>query len=224
MSRFPSGINSLRFVSSRSTENSRDLPHFLIKGGGRIALCEGVNLLPIEIYMVLVAVIPVGVCFAKWKWCLTWRFATLICAAMSWVYFNLWMMFLDPPDNGFAYAVYFVTGWFWLLPFFGVISVIFQVIESRFPDASGSKVAVLGFRVCAGVTAVIVVWNLGGWMSMERAVVEARHELLKRGCDPRGREIAIFERGSWTVRYPDSDFREIRLMRNGKMLWIGGPG
>jgi hypothetical protein len=183
-----------------------------------------VNLLPIETYLFLVAVIPLGVCFAKWKRALTWGSAMLICAAMSWVYFNLWMMVLDPPDNGFAGAVYFVTGWLWLLPVFGLVAVIFRVVESCFPGASESKGAVLGYHACVGVTAAIMIWNLVGRMSMERALVEGRHQLRERGYDPRGREIPVYERGAWVVRYPESDFWEIRLTRNGKMSWIGGPG
>jgi hypothetical protein len=183
-----------------------------------------VNLLPIEIYLLLVAVIPVGVCFVKWKRSLTWWSATMLCAAMSWIYFNLWMMVLDPPDNGFTNAVYFVTGWVWLLPVFGLVAMIFRAIESRFPGVSESRGAVLGYQLCVGLTAAIVIWNLVGRMSMERAVVEARHQLRQRGYDLRGREAADYEAGAWIVRYPDSDFGEIRLTRNGKMSWIGGPG
>jgi hypothetical protein len=183
-----------------------------------------VNLLPIEIYLSLMAVIPVGVCFAKWQHALTWWSATMVCAAISWMYFNLWMMVIDPPDNGFASAVYFLTGWVWLLPAFGLVAMIFKSIESRFPGVSESKVAVIGYQVCIGLTAAILIWNLVGRMSMERAVVEARHQLRQRGHEPLGKEVASHEAGAWIVRYPDSDFGEIRLTRNGRMAWIGGPG
>jgi hypothetical protein len=61
-------------------------------------------------------------------------------------------------------------------------------------------------------------------MSAERAVTQARIELEERGHKPSGREIPDFEDGHWIIRYPDSDFGEIRLTRNGRMSWIGGPG
>jgi hypothetical protein len=54
------------------------------------------NLLPIELYLVLVGVIPLGVCFAKWKFGMSWIVASMLCAGASWIYFNLWMGMLDP--------------------------------------------------------------------------------------------------------------------------------
>lgn len=182
------------------------------------------NLLPIELYLVLAGVIPLGLCFAKWNFAMSWIVAWVICAGISWIYFNLWMMILDPPDNGFANFVYLVTGWFWLLPIFGILFVGFRLVEMCHKSAEKSKVAAVGFNTCAGMTAVIVLWNFVGWMSAERAVREARLELEERGYRPSGREIPDFEGGHWIIRYPDTDFGEIRLTRNGRMSWIGGPG
>lgn len=88
-------------------------------------------LLPIEIYLSLLLLIPLGVCFAKWRFSISWKLATAVCAALSWMYFNLWMMRLDPPENGFAGLVYLVTGWFWLLPIFVVFATIFRFRENR---------------------------------------------------------------------------------------------
>ncbi|MCB1225398.1 MAG: hypothetical protein KDK99_06270 [Verrucomicrobiales bacterium] len=182
------------------------------------------NLLPIEIYLVLAGVIPLGVCFAKWKFAMNWKVAFILCAGLSWIYFNLWMAKLDPPDNGFANFVYLVSGWFWLLPIFAILFVGFRLTETRASSSRGLKVASVGFNICAGITAVIVLWNLVGRMSAERAVTQARIELEERGYKPTGREIPSFEDGHWIIRYPDSDFGEIRLTRNGRMSWIGGPG
>jgi hypothetical protein len=182
------------------------------------------NLLPIELYLVLVGVIPLGVCFAKWKFGMSWIVASMLCAGASWIYFNLWMGMLDPPDNGFANFVYLVTGWFWLLPIFAVFFVIFRLLERRPSSSARAKLAVLGFNTCASITTVILLWNLVGRMSAERAVKQARIELEQRGYKPGGREIPDFDDGHWIIRYPDSDFGEIRLTRNGRMSWIGGPG
>ena len=190
----------------------------------RSSFSEKMNLLPIELYLVLVGVIPLGVCFAKWKFTLSWKVALMLCAGISWIYFNLWMAKLDPPDNGFANFVYLVTGWFWLLPIFAVFFVGFRLIERRATSVGRSKVTAIGFNICSGITVVIVLWNLVGWMSAERAVTQARIELEERGHKPSGREIPDFEDGHWIIRYPDSDFGEIRLTRNGRMSWIGGPG
>ncbi len=187
-------------------------------------LSEVLNLLPIEIYLFLVVVIPLGVCFAKWGYDMTWLKATFLCACLSWVYFNLWMGKLYPPDNGFANLVYFVSGWFWLLPIFALCAIGFWFADRRWPTIKDSGFAQCGALVCAGITAVIVLWNLGGWMSEDRAVTEARQQLSQRGYEPKGREIPEYQRGHWTVRYPDTDFGEIRLDRNGRMSWIGGPG
>ena len=188
----------------------------------RLAINE--NLLPIEIYMFLLAVIPLGVCFAKWKYSGTWTVATLVCAALSWIYFNLWMAVLDPPDNGFANAVYLVSGWFWMLPIFAVLLLPFRLGENRLPSERKSRIAAFGFSICAGITALIVIWNFFGRMSEGRAIAQARQELHRCGLVPRGQEIPDYEGGHWIVRYPACDFGEIRLTRNGKMSWIGGPG
>jgi len=155
---------------------------------------------------------------------MSWIVASVICAGLSWIYFNLWMAKLDPPDNGFANFVYLISGWIWLLPIFCIFFAVFRSVETRSSPSGRSKVATIGFNICAGITAVIVLWNLVGWMSAERAVSEARLELEERGYKPTGREIPDFEDGHWIIRYPDTDFGEIRLTRNGSVSWIGGPG
>lgn len=181
------------------------------------------NLLPIEIYLILLVVLPLAVCFSKWKFSLTWMFAALVCAALSWCYFNLAMV-LDPPDNGFANAVYFFTGWLYLLPIFAVLLLPFRLFENRLSSDRKSRIGRFGFSICAGITALVVAWNLFGWMSESRAIIQARQELHKRKFEPRGREIPVREAGHWIIRYPDCDFGEIRLTRNGRMSWISGPG
>jgi hypothetical protein len=181
-------------------------------------------LLPIEIYLSLFLVIPLGVCFAKWKFLISWKVAVVICAALSWLYFNFWMMHLDPPDNGFANAVYFLTGWFWLLPVFGLFAAVFRLMENRLAVPVKSIFAIFGYKTCTAFTVMVLIWNVLGGMSADRALIEARLQLKTRGFEPMGREIPEYANGHWIVRYPDAEFREIRLTRNGKMLWIGGPG
>ena len=169
-------------------------------------------------------VIPLGICFAKWKFSIRWLVATLFCAGLSWIYFNLWMVILDPPDNGFANFVYLISGWFWLLPVFGIFAVIFRLIEGRLSQSTQDKVGSRGFTICSTVSVIIIIWNLFGWMSEQRAITEARRELIKNGYNPEGRENPKYYKGHWIIRYPDTEFGEIRLSRNGKMSWIGGPG
>ena len=182
------------------------------------------NLTPIGLYLFLLLIIPLGMCFWMWKVSSNWLITAGICAVLSWIYFNFWMMKLDSPDNGFVNAVYFVTGWFWLLPIFGIGWAIFRLLEIRLANQQRQKVGSIGFIVCCVVTGIIVAWNLFGGMSEKRAIIEARYQLKKRGYEPKGRVVSVYEGGHWVIRYPDTDFREIRLTRNGGMSWIGGPG
>ena len=182
------------------------------------------NLTPIELYLILLLIIPLGVCFWKWKSSSGWLPATVICSALSWIYFNLWMAKLDPPDNGFANAVYLVTGWFWFLPIFAIIWIFFRLLECRLAVEKRQRIGACGFIACAAASSIIIAWNLFGRMSEQRAIPEARHQLKERGLKPQGREIAEYDDGHWIIRYPDTDFGEIRLTQNGKMSWIGGPG
>ncbi len=180
-------------------------------------------LLPIELYLLLVVVIPLGVCFAKWKYALRWKIAIVWCAALSWIYFNL-AMALNPPENGFANAVYLVSGWVWLLPVLGLIGGVFRIVESRVSPISQLRIGSHGYRICAGFSAAVLFWNIFGRMSEERALIEARQQLEQRGYEPTGRELPEYDDGHWIIRYPDTGFGEIRLTRNGSMSWIGGPG
>jgi signal transduction histidine kinase len=145
---------------------------------------EKMHLTPIELYLFLLLIIPVGVCFWKWKSSSKWFLSTGACAGISWIYFNLWMMKLDPPDNGFANAVYIVTGWFWLLPIFAITWIFFSLIERRVSVERRQRIGEVGFMACALVTSIIVVWNFVGRMSEQRAITEARHQLQKRGLKP----------------------------------------
>ena len=174
--------------------------------------------------MILLAVLPLGVCFAKWKYSWTWTAAILVCAGLSWIYFNLWMAVLDPPNNGLANFVYLVSGWLWMLPIFVFSLLPFRLIENRLSSGRKLQIGAYGFSICAGIAVLIVAWNLIGGMSKSRAIAQARQELHRCGYEPRGPEIPAYEGGHWIVRYPDCDFGEIRLTRNGKMSWIGGPG
>lgn len=182
------------------------------------------NLTPIEFYLTLAIIIPLGTCFAKWKYSHRWIAATAICAGLSWIYFNLWMSKLDPPDNGFANFVYLVSGWLWLLPVFGVFCLIFRLLETWTTEPIRIKIGTAGFSVCSTLALLILLWNLFGRMSEERAITEARHQLRQHGHEPTGRELPSYEDGHWIIRYPDSSFGEIRLTRNGKTSWIRGPG
>ncbi len=182
------------------------------------------NLTPIELYLFLLVVIPLGVCFMKWRYSMKWISAAAVCAVLSWVYFNFWMGKLDPPDNGLANFVYLVSGWFWLLPIFGVFLIVFLLIERHLQANRRGGIGEWGFKICSVLTALIVTWNLFGRMSEPRAIREARQQLEKRGYKPEGREIPYYDDGHWIIRYPDTEFGEIRLTRNGKMSWIGGSG
>ncbi len=177
-------------------------------------------LLPIEICLALVIVIPAGVCFAKWKWEWTSMSAVFICAVLSWVYFFLAMNF-DPPDNGFSNLFYLVTGWFWLLPVLFVLLPVFAFAKRKVGRQRAAEVGSTGFIWCARLTIAILIWNVIGRPSENRAVQEARKELRRNGHEPVGRELPSYRQGHWVIRYPDSTFKEIGLTRNGRMSWIG---
>ena len=112
------------------------------------------NLTPIELYFFLI--LPLSACFWKWQVSSKWISTTGICAVISWFYFNLWMTKLDPPDNGFANAVYLVTGWFWLLPIFGVFYIIFRLVERCLVIERRPKIGSAGFMFCAVFSGVVV--------------------------------------------------------------------
>ena len=191
---------------------------------GWFAFFEMMNLLPIDLYLVLVLVVPLGVCFGKWRYGIKWPVAAIVCGALSWIYFNLWMLEFDPPGNGFAQVFYLISGWFWLLPAFIGFLFVFRCAERRLSRELQQKIGSLGFMLCFLVTVGVVGWNLFGAMGEQRAVAEARQQLEKRGLEPIGRALPEYEDGHWIVRYPDTSFKEIRLTRNGRMSWIGGPG
>ncbi len=179
---------------------------------------------PIEIYLILLLIAPLGICFWKWQTSYRWLIATAVCAAVSWFYFNLWMWKLDPPDNGFANAIYLVTGWIWLLPFFGIFSALFAILGRFLSEKKKILAGKIGFTSCVAISALVIAWNLWGRMSEQRAITEARNKLEEFGYQPNGREEAVYKDGHWIILYPDTDFGEIRLKRNGGLSWIGGPG
>lgn len=183
---------------------------------------ERMDLAPIELYQILLIVLPLGVCFGKWRYSLRWTGAAAVCAALSWIYFNLWFGKLDPADNGFTNAFYGLTGWFWLLPPFVLFGMVFRRVERHVSSERRRTLAGWGLHTCGAVTALIVAWNLFGRISEQRALKEARHLLEQRGYQREGREMPAYEDGRWIIRYPDSDFREIGLTRNGRLSWIGG--
>lgn len=190
----------------------------------RVREIERMNLLPIELYLSLILIIPIGVCFAKWSLDINWLTASLTCAFLSWLYFNLWFFELDPPENGFTTYFYFLSGWFWLLPFLGAFIILFHFVEKLLSKQTRQKTGVIGSVICLVITATIVIWNFVGRMSPQRAITEARSELIQRGYVPYGREIPDYQDGHWIIKYPDTEFGEIRLHRNGRLSWIGGPG
>ncbi len=179
------------------------------------------NPTPVELYHLLFGVIPLGFCFGQWKY--QWRGWTtaLLCACASWLYFQLWMVRFDPPDHGLTVLVYFVTGWFWMLPLLGLLMLAFRWLDPRLSASKRAKMARLGFRCCVVSVVLIVAWNFCGRMSATRAVREARRELKEHGYQPHGREEPFYRRGYWVVRYPETEFGEIGLSRNGKTAWIG---
>ncbi len=177
-------------------------------------------LLPIELYQFLIIIIPLGLCFLKWKYAIRFVIAVFICSILSWLYFNLWAA-LDPPRNGLTNLVYLLSGWFWMLPVFCIVSILFYCSERYLSEQKRQRIGLWGFRICSAVTVIILGWSFFGRMSERRASVEARRQLERRDLKPQGREILDYVKGYWIVRYPDTEFGEIRLGRNGEMLSIG---
>ncbi|MBK1815239.1 hypothetical protein JIN84_06420 [Luteolibacter yonseiensis] len=184
-------------------------------------------LLPSEILLSLYLLIPVAIVAFHWRNAVGWVWSSVACAALSWLFSNT-AMFLYPPDNGLANFVTFVMGWFWMLPPLWLLLSVDSIIQriwmrsSRLPLRRHLGGVV--FRHVSIISLVIMSWGMLGWMSRDRAVVEAGRELSERGYQIVGPEEAVFSKGRWIVRYPESDFGEICLTRNGRMAWIGGPG
>ena len=185
------------------------------------------NLLPSEIFAVLYLLIPMGLVAYRWQYDIAWWKLWLICASLSWVFFNTYMA-IDPPNNGFANFVYLVTGWFWMLPMFGLMLfsdlLLMRIFRNISQSPWRSRLGRIGFSTFLVASALCFLWGLFGQMSRDRAIIEARNELLNRGYEIVGPEDAVFLDRHWVIRYPESKFQEIRLNRNGSMSWIGGPG
>ncbi len=177
----------------------------------------------------LYLLIPMSLVFYRWmSGVARWKLI-IICSILSWVFFNT-LMWLDPPDNGFANYVYLVSGWVWMIPLFLILlGIDFGITylwhrKSRFHHYLQARIGVYLFGFSALSIAFCIFIGLFGQMSKAQAIAEARRALTDRGYDPAGTEEASFEQGQWTVRYPETQFKEIRLYRNGRMNWIGGPG
>lgn len=184
-------------------------------------------LLPSEIFLTLYVLIPMSLVVYRWQHPVGRVTLTMACAAASWLFFNACMV-INPPDSGFGGLVYFVTGWFWMLPLFGIllgIDFIIHLIWMKFvPTLPRERLGRVFFRGVAAVSILVAFWGLVGQMSKERAIVEAGRELSDQGYQIVGPADAEFAEGHWIVRYPESEFIEICLNRNGSMHWIGGPG
>lgn len=185
------------------------------------------DLLPSEIFACLYFLVPLGLITYHWQYRVSGRCLTAICAGLSWIFCFLLMTF-DPPDNGFTGLFYLVSGWFWMLPLFGLL---WWVSEKGGREWEGSEESSskrrLGRIAFVGISVFSIFcfsWGWLGQMSRERALVEARRAVTANGFRIVGPEEPVFEDGAWTVRYPQTEFKEIRLERNGAMAWIGSPG
>jgi len=176
---------------------------------------------PIEIFMTQFLLLPIGVCFTRWAFSFSWVSAFLLCAAVSWVFINL-SLWLDPADNGFANVVNLFLGWVYLLPVMGLSSLLFLIAGKKMNPEKRATVGRLGIKVIITIFAISLVWNLVGWMPESRAIKEAANRLSEHSYSPTGDPQARLEAGKWIVYYPESEFKEIGLTRNGKVSWIGG--
>lgn len=183
-------------------------------------------LLPSEIFLTLYLLIPVALVVFRWQHAMTSGTLAMTCAALSWIFFNTFMV-INPPDSGLAALVHFVIGWFWMLPLLGILLcvdfLLHEICVRFFRTSLRSRWGGILFRCIATVSLMVVFWGTTGWMSRERAIVEARRELSDHGYQIVGPADAVFAEGHWIVRYPQSAFKEISLNRNGGMSWIGGP-
>ncbi len=182
---------------------------------------------PTEVFLSLYLTIPLGLLALRWSRGIHRSILFGVCAILSWMFFNGFMA-ISPPDNGYANYVYLVSGWFWMLPFFSLlmgldvlITFIWRPFHGSLRQRAIGRFAFIGLLV---ISVFCALWGVYGQMSESSAVKAARYELEKRGYIISGREQPAFVQGHWIIRYPDTDFREIRLHRDGSMSWIGGPG
>lgn len=183
-------------------------------------------LLPAEIFLSLYLLIPMALVAFRWQHSIGWGTLTMACAVSSWIFFNA-LMIISPPDHGLARLVYFVTGWFWMLPIlFLLLCMEFIIrwiwVKLDLPSLR-ERFGEVFLKGISSVSTLILLWGLVGQMSRERALVEARRELSGLGYQTVGPADAVFSKGHWIIRYPETDFKEICLHRDGRMAWIGSP-
>ena len=181
------------------------------------------HFLPLEIYLTLIPIIPLSLCFARWKFSLTWKQTFLMAATCSWLYFNYWLIEFAPFHDGPTQAAYLLGSWFGLLPILTIFAPIFHFMGSVLSPTSIKKYSTLGFLGTLVFSLLALLWSHFGWINEAEAIECARTQLIQHGHTPKGPEIAQFCDGNWVVHYPETKFQSIGLSNNGRVRWISFP-
>lgn len=181
---------------------------------------------PIEYFVIspIILLVLTPIYRIKVEWVKWWHlFAGA--AAASWVMSNAALL-VDAPDNGVAYAASMIVGWIiypiLLLPVWILDLAARRVIPTlrQKPELSAGVNAIV--NGAHWVVALGLVYGLFGWIPEGGALVAARKELIERGYTIIGEPRPRWVWGEWRIEYPESDFSQITLDRNGRMTSIGG--
>ena len=173
-----------------------------------------------DAFMMLLITIPACLVAAKLSYPkLPWTVIWLATAVLSWIVGNA-ILWAYPPDNGFAGVVMLFTGWIYMLPILGVLSLLYLPLR-RWKRSRGARIAAVGFFV---LTVGFPVVGCFRWIPESKAREVASNELQKRGHLEF--EICSAQRtwDGWTVHValPDQSDYPVYLSRSGFFSGMGG--
>ena len=180
---------------------------------------------PSDVFAWTMLIVPLLLVFIRWTHRdVTWLHLLILGVVSSWVLVNLHLR-LDPPDNGFANGVNLIFGWIYFLPFlllFWLMEFLLSAVWKGFHASQfKGRVAWVGLRISILILAVGCVYGMFGWIGESHAIECSRTELVRCGYVPDGEISTSWSWGRWTINYPETEFGQIVLDRQGKMRSIG---
>ena len=185
------------------------------------------NVSPSEVFAWTMLLVPIFLVFIRWSYRdITWLHLLFLGTVSSWVLVNVHLR-LDPPENGFANAVNLILGWIYFLPvllLFWLLEFLLTLVWKGFHASQFKKrVSWVGLRISILLLTIGFGYGLFGWIGESYAIERSRTELIRRGHTPKGKITTSWSWGRWTIFYPETEFGQIVLDRQGKMSAIGDP-
>jgi hypothetical protein len=173
-----------------------------------------------DAFMMLLLTVPACLVAAKLAYPkLAWTVIILATPAFSWIVANA-ILWAHPPDNGFAGAVMFLTGWIYMLPILGVFWLIYLPMR-RWSGSHGARGAMVGLFV---LTVALPVAACFRWIPESKAREAASYELRNRGHSEFKIRDAERTWDGWTLHVTLSDQVDypVYLSRSGFCSGMGG--